>query len=271
MDQVAAHASLDVALEDGCPSAIKTPFGWAVVSRIPTSLVTGPTSKADVNLQSISEEITLSTLAERFHSTESFGVDFTATKNYFFRGRTGTGRFPTLYQVYRMWLPSRPAPLGTSSTEKENGDYAAKYVRIMQKLFDDKVVKIVPESEVNSPEGMVWYLLHTFILYPYKPGKIHVVFDWAVAYSNFVLKKHLFWGPSLIPSLAGILFRTRQFRVAISADIEAFYHRVGVPKEHRPLQRFVHCEFGSHASIRTGQFTTICFGGKHASTSHVGH
>ena len=161
--------------------------------------------------------------------------------------------------------------LGTSSTEKENGDYAAKYVRIMQKLFDDKVVKIVPESEVNSPEGMVWYLLHTFILYPYKPGKIQVVFDWAVAYSNFVLKKHLFRGPSLIPSLAGILFRTRQFRVAISADIEAFYHRVGVPKEHRPLQRFVHCEFGSHASIRTGQFTTICFGGKHASTSHVGH
>ena len=148
--------------------------------------------------------------------------------------------------------------LGTSSTEKENGDYAAKYVRIMQKLFDDKVVKIVPESEVNSPEGMVWYLLHTFILYPYKPGKIQVVFDWAVAYSNFVLKKHLFRGPSLIPSLAGILLRTRQFRLAISA-------------EHRPLQRFVHCEFGSHASIRTGQFTTICFGGKHASTSHVGH
>ena len=84
MDQVAAHASLDVALEDGCPSAIKTPFGWAVVSRIPTSLVTGPTSKADVNLQSISEEITLSTLAERFHSTESFGVDLTAPKTISF-------------------------------------------------------------------------------------------------------------------------------------------------------------------------------------------
>ena len=86
----------------------------------------------------------------------------------------------------------------------------------------------MPESEVNSPEGMVWYLPHTFVLYPYKLGKIRVVFDWAVAYSNFVLKKHLFRGPSLIPSLAGILFRTRQFRVAISADIEAFYHRVGV-------------------------------------------
>ena len=38
---------------------------------------------------------------------------------------------------------------------------------------------------------------------------------------------------------------------------------------YRVGQRFVHCEFGSHAPIRTGQFTTLCFGGKHASTSAV--
>ena len=116
---------------------------------------------------------------------------------------------------------------------------------------------------------MVWYLPHTFVLYPYKPGKIRVVFDWAVAFKDFVLNKHLFRGPSLIPSLAGVLLRTRQHPVAVSADIEAFYHRVGVPKEHRPLSRFVYRKFGSNEAVRTGQFTTLCFGGKHASTSAI--
>ena len=289
MDQVAAHASLDVASEDGCPSAIKTPFGWAVVGRIPTSLVTGPTSKADVHIQSVSEEISLSALAERFHSTESFGVDLTAPKTISFEDAQALEVLQRSIKFigcgYQVDLPlispnvnasnnrnqalSRFYSLERRLLKKENCDYATKYVRIMQKLFDDGVVEIVPESEVNSPEGMVWYLPHTFVLYPYKPGKIRVVFDWAVTYSNFVLNKHLFRGPSLIPSLAGILLRTRQFRVAISADIEAFYHRVGVPKEHRPLHRFVYREFGSHAPIRTGQFTTLCFGGKHASTSAV--
>ena len=96
-----------------------------------------------------------------------------------------------------------------------------------------------------------------------------MVFDWAVAFKDFVLNKHLFRGPSLIPSLAGVLLRTRQHPVAVSADIEAFYHRVGVPKEHRPLSRFVYRKFGSNEAVRTGQFTTLCFGGKHASTSAI--
>jgi hypothetical protein len=38
---------------------------------------------------------------------------------------------------------------------------------------------------------MVWYLPHTFVLYPYKPGKIRVVFDWAVAFKDFVLNKNI--------------------------------------------------------------------------------
>jgi len=63
MDQVAAHVSLGIAIEEGCPTAVKTPFGWTGVGRIPASLVSGPTSKVDVNLQSILEEISLSTLA----------------------------------------------------------------------------------------------------------------------------------------------------------------------------------------------------------------
>ncbi len=48
--------------------------------------------------------------------------------------------------------------------------------------------------------------------------------DWAVKFKDRCLNEELFRGPKLIPSLIGVLLRTRQFRVAISADIELFYH-----------------------------------------------
>lgn len=85
----------------------------------------------------------------------------------------------------------------------ENVDILPKYNSIMKKLIDSGVAKYVPHSE-----GLIWYLPHHYVIYPNKPGKIRVVMDWAVQYSDFVLKKPLYRGPSLIPSLVGILLRT---------------------------------------------------------------
>jgi hypothetical protein len=53
--------------------------------------------------------------------------------------------------------------------------------------------------------------------------------DWVVKFKDHCLKKELFRGPKQIPILIGVILRTRQFRIAISADIESFYHRIGVP------------------------------------------
>ena len=56
MDVAAAHQTLQMleplAGEDG-PTVYRTRFGLAVVGRIPKSLVTGPTTRRAVNLQSI--------------------------------------------------------------------------------------------------------------------------------------------------------------------------------------------------------------------------
>jgi hypothetical protein len=76
--------------------------------------------------------------------------------------------------------------------------------------------------------GMVWYLPTHYVTYPNK-NKIRVVMDWAVKFKDRCLNEELFRGPKLIPSLIGVLLRTRQFRVAISADIESFYHRMAYP------------------------------------------
>jgi ribonuclease HI len=66
-----------------------------------------------------------------------------------------------------------------------------------------------------------------------------------------------------------VLLRARQFRVALLADITAFYHPVGVAKQYQWLQRFVHSKFGSEERIQTYQFTTLIFGAICSSSATV--
>lgn len=90
---------------------------------------------------------------------------------------------------------------------------------------------------------MVWYLPHHFVEYPNKPEKISVVMDWAASFSQVSLNNQLFLGPPLLPKLVSVLLRSSKCLFALSADIVAFYHRVGIPAKHKSFQRFVFREF----------------------------
>ena len=81
MDQLSAHSIQKIREpidgESG-PTAIQTIFGWTIVGKIPAFLTNGPSTKHKVNINSISEEVSLTSLADSFHSTESFGIDVAA-------------------------------------------------------------------------------------------------------------------------------------------------------------------------------------------------
>ena len=291
IDHLSAHERLGIAEptsgENG-PTAIKTPFGWTIVGKIPAALVDGPSNKKSINTQWHTEEIALSQIADRFHSTESFGVDVSAPKTISSDDTQAIAVLKASIKFIRCgWqvdLPLRlisPIPNNRNQAvsryfgmekrlaKPENADYALKYNAIVLKLISSGIAEPVRDQDINHPEGMVWYLPHHFVVYPNKPGKIRVVMDWAVQFQGFVMNKNMCRGPSLIPSLVGVLLRTRQFTVAVSADIESFYHRVGVPKEQRSLQRFVFREFGTNKHLLTYQFTTLVFGAINASTSAI--
>jgi hypothetical protein len=147
--------------------------------------------------------------------------------------------------------------------------YADKYNLIINKLIDSGTAVPVDPSEINKPEGMVWYLPHHFVENPNKPGKIRVVMDCAASFCQVSLNTQLFRGPSLLPKLVGVLLRSRECLFALSADISAFYHRINVPSKHQSLQRFVFREFGSNKPLQTYQMTTLVFGAVHASTAAI--
>lgn len=66
-----------------------------------------------------------------------------------------------------------------------------------------------------------------------------MVFNCSFVYERLSLNQQLLPGPSLGPSLLGVLLRFRQHAVAIRGDIRAMFHQVLLLPEDRPLLRFV--------------------------------
>jgi hypothetical protein len=81
MDKLSAHSIKNIREPiDGeiGSTAIQKFFGWTMVGKIPAFLTNGPSTQHNVNTHSISEEVSLTSLADSFHSTEFFGIDVAA-------------------------------------------------------------------------------------------------------------------------------------------------------------------------------------------------
>jgi hypothetical protein len=113
-----------------------------------------------------------------------------------------------------------------------NQQYAEKYKNIVNKLIKSGAISVISPPTIYEPEGMVWYLPHHFVEYPNKSEKISVVMDCAASFSQVLLNNQLFLGPPLLPKLVSVLQRSSKCLFALSADIAAFYHRVGIPAKH---------------------------------------
>lgn len=147
-------------------------------------------------------------------------------------------------------------------------EVAINYRNAIEKLIASGTAIHVNSSDINEPSGKVWCLPHFYVVNHNKPGKIRVVFDAAARFQGLCYDL-LLRGPPSIPSLVGVILRARQYRFALSADIEAFYHRVGVAKKDQSLQRFVFWPFGSKDPVKTFQFTTLIFGAVCSSSAAV--
>ncbi|XP_032798650.2 LOW QUALITY PROTEIN: uncharacterized protein LOC116935462 [Daphnia magna] len=276
--------------EDG-PAAHHTRFGWAVAGNIPQNLVVGPSNKNNVNLQSTCLLPSLSSVVDQFRSLETFGIvpKPNSTKAQDDEDLKMVGmlhRSITFVNCgFRIALPlrlnfttipnnrnqalSRFYSIEHRLIQPDMRDIAIKYWCAIEKLIASGTAVHVNNSDINEPAGKVWYLPHFFVVNHNKPDKIRVVFDAAARFNGLCYNELLLRGPHSIPSLVGVLLRARQYRFALSADIEAFYHRIGVEKQDQSLQRFVFRPFGSSEPVRTFQFTTLIFGAVYSSSAAV--
>ena len=227
MDVAAAHQTLHMleplAGEDG-PTVHRTRFGLAVVGRIPKSLVTGPTTKRAIHLQSILPLIPC--MMDRTHSFQQSTARISAARSL--QQQEDNQMLDIMKRSiifiicgYQIDLPlrtdhpeipnnrnqalSRFHGLERRLTEPSMRELASRYEQVVEKLILSGTVVPVARSTIDEPKGLVWYLPHFFVTNPNKPGKIRVVFDAAARFRSISYNDLFLRGPPSIPSLVGVL------------------------------------------------------------------
>ena len=138
------------------------------------------------------------------------------------------------------------------------GDQFGKYSDQIMKLELDGYSEKVPVEEIPLRDDSVWYLPHHAVVSASKPGKLRVVFDCAAKQGDASLNNQCFQGPDLNNKLVHVLLRFRQYRYAITADIEAMYLQVRIPEKDRNTLRFLWQIGGAVVEYR---MTSHLFGG----------
>ena len=140
-------------------------------------------------------------------------------------------QLPDNLEIARRRLESLKRKL--SGDERLHQDYKAFMEEMMKNGYAEEVQEEIPN------EGRTWYLPHHGVRHPQKPEKLRVVFDCAAKYHDVSLNDKLLQGPNLTNDLLDVLMRFRDGPVAFTADVEAMFYQVGVPREDRDFLRFL--------------------------------
>ena len=133
-----------------------------------------------------------------------------------------------------------------------------------QKTIDTDVnagyVRKVDQAELNeTKDKLQWYSPHHPVINLKKPEKVRRVCNAAAKYQGVALNDKLLPGPDLLHSLIGIIFRFREHQIALSADIEAMFLQVAVPKDDSRCLRFLWRE-DPERRIEIYEYTRHVFG-----------
>ena len=97
--------------------------------------------------------------------------------------------------------------------------------------------------------------------HPHKKEKVRRVCNAATKHQGVSLTDMLMTGPDLLQKLLAVLFKFRQHKWAMTADIESMFLQVGVDKSDQPLLRFL-WRVDPQDAIGVFQYTRHIFGAK---------
>ncbi|XP_035901806.1 uncharacterized protein LOC118507435 [Anopheles stephensi] len=111
--------------------------------------------------------------------------------------------------------------------------------RILREYLAKGYVRQLGTDELKVFYPRKWYLPVFPVTNPNKPDKIRLVWDAAAEVKGVSLNKKLLTGPDLLTPLQTVLFRFRECRIAVAADIREMYHQVQIYGDDVHSQRFL--------------------------------
>ncbi|XP_055522480.1 uncharacterized protein LOC129716671 [Wyeomyia smithii] len=119
-------------------------------------------------------------------------------------------------------------------------DLLAKTLEEKIREYESKgFIRKLSPKEVAEKHPRKWYLPIFPVMNPNKPGKVRIVWDAAARVGGLSLNSVLLTGPDQLASLPSVLYRFREYRFAIAADIREMFHQVEINEDDQQSQRFL--------------------------------
>lgn len=147
-----------------------------------------------------------------------------------------------------------PLLRSTERRLRKDPQQAEAYQKEIQKLIDAGVVS---EVSKETPHEEEWYIPHHLVS---RSGKFRLVFNCSHQYLGQSLNQYLLPGPTLGPSLLGVMLKFRERPVAVSGDIKGMFHQVRLLPEDRPLLRFLWRDLHVDEPPRVFEWQVLPFG-----------
>uniref|UniRef100_A0A7I4Y6K3 Integrase catalytic domain-containing protein n=1 Tax=Haemonchus contortus TaxID=6289 RepID=A0A7I4Y6K3_HAECO len=142
----------------------------------------------------------------------------------------------------------------------------SQYCQIIQEQLHSNIIEEVPE-EVSS-SCPTYYIPHQAVVKPSSATtKVRIVLDASSKrIGQLSLNDVLYQGPTILPSLLGILIRLRFGNFLIAGDVEKAFHMIHLQESQRDATRFLWLKNPKHSpsssNIRKMRFTRVPFGTK---------
>ena len=101
------------------------------------------------------------------------------------------------------------------------------------------VRKVGQNEWIDTRDKLQWYLPHNLLINPHKPKKIRQLCNAAAKYRLAALNHKPVSGPDLLQNLRWVIFRFRELRRALSADIQPMFLQVAVPSDDSRRLKFL--------------------------------
>ncbi|XP_055613361.1 uncharacterized protein LOC129759847 [Uranotaenia lowii] len=235
------------------PKAAKTRLGWCVYGGSDDSAI----SSVNLHTCNCTEEKTLNIMVRDFVAQEETGITpgikLESAADRRSRSileestcRVG-GRFSTrlLWRFDNFELPdSYPmAVKRLECLERKMAKNPSLRENITKQLADYQAKgyahQLTETEQKNSDLRRIWYLPLGVVINPKKPEKVRMIWDAAATVDGVSLNSMLLKGPDELVPLPWILFRFRQYPVAVTADITEMFHQILIDPKDQQAQRFL--------------------------------
>ena len=158
-------------------------------------------------------------------------------------------------------LPYAQHRLSSLKKRLDKTGLTQKYDESISKLLNKGYAEKVPSDDIKRTDGSAWYVPHHHVIKKTKDAKLRVVMDCSAKFRGTSFNDECYTGPNLMNNILDVLLRFRQYKYAVTCDIEGYYMRVKLKDSDKDYLRFLWYDQDgllTHYRMNSHLFGAVC-------------